>query len=146
MTLPSLETREKKFSILGIAFGLLVSGLLAPKDGFFLPNFGFYWGSQLAVLAMILLLRPRAAVIAAISVVLAALLLGFHTWLAIRASQKPDGLVWLLYVVLLIGAAIGGLGITWWLRTRNHFTSFQTACISAIGTIAGIVIAGIVAI
>lgn len=133
----ALANAERTFSYIGIILGATVSFLLAPKDQFFLPNFFFYWGSQLAVVASIFLLRPRPAIVAALSFVLATILLGFRIWVAVRSRSNPDGLVWFLYLVLLFGAAIGGYGATWWCRGKSHFTPLQTACIAGVAAIGG---------
>lgn len=128
---------ERTFAHIGIVLGFAASFVLAPKDEFFFPNFLFYWGSQLSVVVLILLLRPKPAVVTAMSVILVAILLGFKMWLWSRADLKPDGLVWLLYLVLLFGAAIGGLGATWWLRRKRNLTSIQLACAIGVAALCG---------
>jgi hypothetical protein len=128
---------ERTFPYVGIALGLIVSFVLAPKDEFFLQNFSFYWGSQLAVVALILLLRPRPAVVATLSFVLATILLGFRIWIATRSSSRSDGGIWFLYLVLLCGAALGGLGSAWWCRSKISITPVRVILITGIATIAG---------
>jgi hypothetical protein len=133
----TLSQSERTLSYVGIALGLLVSFALAPKDELFLQNFSFYWGSQLAVILLILLLRPRPAIVATLSFVLATILLGFRIWIATRSRYRPDGGVWFLYLVLLCGAAIGGLGSAWWCRSEISLTPARTVLITCIATIAG---------
>lgn len=129
--------QERALSYVGIVLGFTVSLILTSKDEYFLPNFAFYWGSQLVVLALIFLFRSRPAIVLSMSFVVAIILLGFRTWVINRSHSNTYGLVWLLYLVLLFGAAIGGLGATWWSCTNRSFTYFQVACIVGIAAIGG---------
>jgi len=137
MEIVSLRAPERKFAVIGIALGFVVSCMLALRDELFLPNFEFYWGSQLVVIAIILLLRPRPAIVSALSVYLALMLIGFKAWLGIRSNLNADGGVWFLYLVLLIGATVGCLVGTYWLRKKKTFPSFQ-----AVGVVAATAIGG----
>jgi hypothetical protein len=120
-----------------IAPGCAVSFLLAPHDATFLPNFAFYWGGQLAVIATLFLARPRVAAVAAQSVVTAAILMGLAWWIRHRTQSHPDGLVWLIYPVLLCGAAIGGVVATWWYGENRSISGVRIACITAIAAAGG---------
>src|SRR5471032_1541924 len=137
MEIVALRAPERKFAVIGIALGFVVSCMLALRDELFLPNFEFYWGSHLVVIAIILLLRPRPAIVSALSVYLALMLIGFKAWLGIRSNLNADGGVWFLYLVLLIGTTMGCAIGAYWLGKRKSFSSFQ-----AVGVIAAAAIGG----
>jgi len=137
MEIAALRAPESKFAGIGIALGFFVSCILALADGLFLPNFEFYWGSQLAVIVIIFLLRPRPAIIGVLSVYLAVMLIGFNAWLGIRSNLNADGGVWFLYLVLLVGATAGCVIAIYWLRKKKTFSSFQAASVVAATAIGG---------
>ena len=110
--------------------GAAVSSIVAPHDAFFLPNFAFFWGSQLAVIALLYLAEPRAAAVGAISVVAATILIGFRSWIWHRANSNPDGLVWMIDPVLLFGAAMGGVAATFRYGGTRSVTGVRIACIT----------------
>jgi hypothetical protein len=120
-----------------IALGCGLAGALAPHDSFFLPNFAFYWGGQLAAIALLFLARPRAAAVAALAMVLATTLLAVDLWVRHRAGAHPDGLAWLLYPVVLFGAAVGSVGATWWYDSTVSLTNFRLACITGLAAAGG---------
>lgn len=131
MKKPSLSTPEQKFAAVGMVLGFVTSCILALPAKPFLPNFEIYWGSQLFVIAIISLLRPRPAIVGALSVCLAFILIGFKTWLSSKSGASADGLVWLLYLVFLAGAAGGAIIGICWLRGKQAFSWLQAACIVA---------------
>ena len=137
MKIVSLGAPERKFAVTGIALGFVISCILALRDELFLPNFEFYWGSQLVVIAIVFLLRPRAVIISSLSVYLALMLIGFKAWLGIRTDLNADGGVWFLYLVLLIGTTMGCVIGAYWLGKRKSFSTFQ-----AVGFIAAAAIGG----
>lgn len=140
MKIASLRTPEQKFAVAGIALGFVISCILAFRAEPFLSNFEFYWGSQLVGIAIILLLRPRPAIVGALSVCMVLVLSGFKAWLSRRSNANPDGLVWLLYLVLLAGTAMGAAIGTYWLRGKQAFSWFKTTCIIAATAAAGCII------
>jgi hypothetical protein len=79
---------EYWYAFVGIMLGLAVSAALAPKNSWFLPNAAFFWGSQLAVLAMLLMLWPRPAVVGGVAAALAIYLAAFGTWLFTRRGIR----------------------------------------------------------
>ena len=131
MKIPSLRTPEQKFAAVGIVLGFVISCILAFRARPFLPNFEIYWGSQLVVILIISLWRPRPAIVGTLSLCLALILIGFKTWLSSRSNASADGLVWLLYLVFLAGAAVGTVIGIYWLRGKQAFSWFQAACIVA---------------
>lgn len=105
---PILYNIEKQIAAICIILGACVSVALGPKDSFFFPNFLFFWGSQvLLIAAFVLLFRPRAAVVAGIAFSLALYLGLFGSWVFIRSY--PDSMAWLGYVLSLPGAAVGAV-------------------------------------
>lgn len=94
--------------------GLLLAGALAPND---LPNFLFFAGSQLAVLATVAASVPRPAVLAGVALVLPLYLVSFAAWLFGRVP--PDSMAWLGYIIALPGAAVAAIGLGLWLRSRR---------------------------
>jgi len=98
---------ERYAAIACVSLGLLVAVLLAPKNSFFLSNVGFYWASQLGVLALALLFKPRAAMVAGVALALAVYLAAFGAWLFTRT--RPDAMAWLGYVFSLPGAVVGAI-------------------------------------
>lgn len=111
--------------------------MLAPHDAFFLPNFSFYWGGQLAIIAVLFIARPSAAGVAAMAAVLAAILLVMGLWVQHRTGAHPDGLVWLIYPILLFGAALGGLVATWWCNGAGGYTAVKMACATGLTAAGG---------
>jgi len=105
---------EYWYAFVGIMLGLAVSAALAPKNSWFLPNAAFFWGSQLAVLAMLLMLWPRPAVVGGVAAALAIYLAAFGTWLFTRRGDPGASMAWNVYVLSLPGAAIGAIAIGFW--------------------------------
>ena len=124
-------------AFLGIVFGLAVAVVLAPKDSWFLPNAAFFWGSQLAVLAMLLMLWPRPAVVGGVAAALAIYLAAFGTWLFTRRGDPGASMAWNVYVLSLPGAAIGAIAIGFWQYRLETWTPFSLMCISALFVLAG---------
>jgi hypothetical protein len=94
--------KEYKLSYLGIALGACVAAALAPKDIFFFPNFAIFWGSQLLVLALLFLFRPRPAIVGGMAVALSIYLAIFGCWVFWRA--RPESMLWIFYLMSLPGA------------------------------------------
>ncbi|WP_397532655.1 hypothetical protein [Roseateles sp.] len=90
-----------------LAFGAGVAAAIAPKGDFFMPNFLTFWGSQLVVLACLAVCRPRAEVVAGVSVALTIYLAAFNYWNMSRAH--PESMAWLGYFFSLPGAVIGAV-------------------------------------
>ena len=118
---------------LGIACGLVVAGILAPKDTYFLPNAFFYWVPQLIVLLLLIPLRASAAVVAGVSFALAAYLAAFGAWVFTR--QHPDSMAWLGYVFSFPGAALGALSGTLWLRDQPKMVPLAKGCVAAVAVL-----------
>jgi predicted membrane protein len=93
---------EKKIVAVCLTLGCFVSALLAPKDAYFLPNFLIFWGSQIVVLLVSLVVRPRAAVVAGTAFSLAVYLGLFGLWV-------NEAMAWLGYLFSLPGALFGAL-------------------------------------
>lgn len=102
-----MEKSKIIFLYVGLATGLLISSILAPADASFLPTFSLYWGSQLAVLLFLFLMRPATEVLATMAFFVAITLLVFKLWLITRPRPYTDGFVWLLYLFILFGSAFG---------------------------------------
>jgi hypothetical protein len=132
-----LLTLEGWCAALGITLGLAVSCVLAlPCDGYFLGNVSFYWGAQACILVLVWLLRPRAAVVAGIALVLAMYPVVFGLW--VRSDR--EGLVWLAYLFSFPGAAIGAVGAALSLRRRPLCGPIRAGSKAAGMAVAGILI------
>lgn len=126
---------EKWIAVACVALGACVSAIFA-WGSHFLSNFAFYWGSQLALLALALVFRPRAAVVAGIAFSLAVYLGLFATWVFTRAH--PDSMAWLGYVFALPGGAIGAILAAFASRKRAQVERLAVGPLAA-----GLVAAGI---
>lgn len=103
-----LPSAEAWSAILGVALGVAVSMKLAlgvPGIDFFVVNTLGFWIPQLVVLGLLLLFKPRPAVVAGVAGVLA-----IYCWVyaaGIRSTNDREGLAYLGYVFSFPGAAIG---------------------------------------
>lgn len=129
---------EKRFAVVCVALGSCASVVLAPKDSYFLPNFLFFWGSQILVLAFALAFRPRAAVVAGIAFSLALYLGLFGAWVFTRTY--PESMIWLGYVFSLPGAVVGAVLVALLLQRQPSFGPFAAALLAAASVAAGITI------
>lgn len=134
----SISTAERKAVAICVGLGAATSAALAPKDSYFLPNFLFFWGPQILILALALFFRPRAAVIAGIAFSLAGYLTLFGLW----AFWKPgaDGMVWVGYLFSLPGAALGVLAASVLPAGRSGLTALAAGIISSLIVAAGVAI------
>ncbi len=113
--------------------GLALSIAFAPKDAWFLPNFQFYFFSQMAVVGIVALARPRGAVISGSALALALYFGAFATWVFTRT--RPDGLIWLGYIFVVPAALAGILIGALWLRSREPLSGPKTALASAVAAL-----------
>ena len=131
VTMPSRAPRpnnEVMLAISCIAIGMAVAATLAPRDAFFLPNFLFFWGTQVAIIALAALLKPRPAVLGGVSLALAIYLGSFGAWLFTRTH--PESMAWLGFVFSLPGAAIAAVGVTLWQKNQVIYGPIR-ACLFA---------------
>jgi hypothetical protein len=127
---------ERQAAFACVTVGIAVSVALAPKDSWLLSNAAFYWGSQLAVLALLLPIRPRPAVVAGVALALAMYLAAFGAWVFTRA--RPESMAWLGYAFSLPGAAIAGVGVAVWFRSRVALGPLAIGCIAASAVLVGV--------
>jgi hypothetical protein len=127
---------EKRLAIACIIFGVCISAILAPKSSYFFPNFLFYSGSQLLILAFVLLFRPRAAVVAGIAFSLALYLGLFGAW--VFTSTHPESMAWLGYIFSLPGAVVGAVLAAILLRKQSSYGYFAIGLLAAALVAAGI--------
>ena len=133
-----MSDREIKVVWVSILFGVIVSAYLAPKDEFFWTNFSYYWGSQIAVIALLLFVKPRTAVVIASAAIVVPLYLCLFIF-ALTYFKVDDGsLAFIGYFLSLPGAVIGGVVAKFILR--NHF---QNRKIIAAGIAAIIILFGL---
>jgi hypothetical protein len=134
--LPSTETWT---AILGVVLGVVVSvklALLGPP-GFILVNASFFWVPQLFILVLLWPFKPRPAVIAGASAVLAIYLWVYDAW--IHSINDREGLAWLGYLFSFPGASIGAIGALFLAPRFQHLiysavaVSFAAACAVATG-------------
>lgn len=133
-----LSSIEKQFAVACVALGSFVSAALAPKDSYFFPNFLFFWGSQVLILAFVLLFRPRAAVIAGIAFSLALYLGLFGAWIFTRSH--PESMAWLGYVFSLPGAVVGAAIVASLPQRRSNLGSLALGLAAAASVAGGIAI------
>ena len=134
-----LNIKEVRIAIIGIAIGLAVSALVAPKDIlYFLPNALFYWVPQLCVLALICLLKPRPAVVGGVAIALALYLGAFYMWFF--SIHHGDAMGWLGYLFSLPGALIGALFSIILLRSRPECTTLIACSVAVVFTFTGVLI------
>lgn len=135
---PNLICSEKRLAVVCVALGACASAALAPKDSYFLPNFLFFWGSQVLVLACAVAFRLRPAFVAGVAFSLALYLSLFGTWVFTRAH--PESMAWLGYVFSLPGALVGLVAIASWLQQRQSVSPLASGVLSAASVAAGIAI------
>ena len=135
MRIALLTNHERCVAVAGVLLGLCVSAALAPKNSFFFPNMAYFWGSQLAVLALTLPLKPRPAIIAGVSVALAVYLGAFGAWLFSRTH--PESMAWLGYLCSLPGAALGALIATFSLRSRTAMNTLVIGLVAMSAVLLG---------
>ncbi|MBI4996260.1 MAG: hypothetical protein HZC22_05045 [Rhodocyclales bacterium] len=140
MELSALRVTEHRYVFAGVGLGLLVSVVLAwpaPAD-YVLANATFFWGSQLAVLAVIAFFRPSPLVIAGAAIALAIFLAAFGAW--VFSLPHSEGEVWIGYVICLPGALIGA-------KLASDFVvrRFDLSALRAVSAVTGMVLAGIAA-
>lgn len=111
----------------------IVSALFAPFDADFAPNFAFYFGSQLAILTLLVFYKPRPAVYAGVAFTLSLCFVLFATW-------NKESLGWVFYVLCMPGPAIGtvviGLKRGMWQSRRSFFAGVFAAVVTLVGVIA----------
>jgi ABC-type Fe3+ transport system permease subunit len=129
---------EHLAAIASVAVGAAVSGFIAPKDSWFLPNLLFYWVPQLFVLAFFCLKPPRPAVFTGIALALSIYLALFAAWLLSR--QRPESMAWLGYLFSLPGAVIGALVAIAWLDRKNELRAVNIGAVVGTATLLGIAV------
>lgn len=119
---------QAAIGIVGIA-----SAAFAPFDAFFVPNFAFFFGSQLAILGLLVFYRPRPAVYAGVALTLSLCFVLFANW-------NKDALGWVLYVLCLPGPAIGtvfiGLKRGMWQSKDSFFAGVFAAVVTLVCIVA----------
>jgi hypothetical protein len=133
----SPQNTERYAAIGCVSLGLVISVLLAPKNSLFLPNFAFFWASQLGVLAVTWLLKSRVAVVAGVAIAMAIYLAAFGAWAFTRV--QPDSMAWLGYLSSLPGAVVGTCVAEASLGYRPHLRPLLVGSLTA-----GIVLVGVI--
>jgi len=121
---------EFNFALLAVLVGFFVAAFLAPWDSYFLGNFVYYWGSQLAVVGVSLIFKPRPIVLAGIATSLVIYLGAFGLW--VHSLPARDAMVWLYYFLSLPGA-LGGAVVSTFVFPHK---SSATASVAGLSTIA----------
>lgn len=127
---------EKRLAIAGMALGICVAGVLAPKDTYFFSNFLLFWGSQVLVLAFAFAFRQRAAVVAGIASSLALYLGLFGAWIFTRVH--PESMAWLGYLFSLPGAVVGVILVAFLLKREPDFAPSTAGLLAFLSVAAGI--------
>jgi ABC-type sulfate transport system permease component len=112
--------------------------MLAPKNSHFFPNFLFFSGPQLLMLAFVLLFRPRAPVVAGIAFSLALYLGLFGAWVFTRTH--PESMAWLGYMFSLPGGVVGAVLAAVLSRKRPDLGSLAAGLAAAALVAAGIIV------
>ena len=135
---PIVFNSELRLAVVCVSLGACASAALAPKDSYFLPNFLFFWGSQILVLAFAVAFRLRPAFVAGVALSLALYVSLFGTWVFTRAY--PDSMAWLGYMFSLPGAVIGLCLVASWLKTRPGVSPLASGLLAAASVAAGIAV------
>ena len=90
----------------GIASGLAIAAVLAPKDGTFAMNFAHFWLPHAILIALLFVLRVPIAEIGGFAIALALYLLGYYIWVV---SKGAGGMAWLGYASSTPGAALAAV-------------------------------------
>lgn len=124
----SASFSETQVAAVSVLPGLFVAIALAAGSTYFVANAAFYWGSQIAVLAISFLLKPRPITIAGAAIALAVYLAAFGGWLFTRTHA--EALAWFGYVLSLPGALFGIWAACTLLRHRSGLGLFAAAILS----------------
>src|SRR5512138_1276056 len=120
---------------LGVAVGLspLEHGLRI-----FLWNFSSFWVPQAAVLALLLPLRPRPAIVAGAALVMALHLAAFAGWM--HTLGPGQALAWLFYLFSFPGALAGAALAALVSRRRPRLSAARAGAAAAALTAIGIAV------
>jgi|WetSurMetagenome_2_1015567.scaffolds.fasta_scaffold501337_1 hypothetical protein len=130
------EKNEYYIALFSILFGVIVTIVLSPKNEYFFGNFVSYWAPQVIIIALLMVLRFRPAIISGCAIVLSVYLVCYWAWM--QSLPAREGLEWLGYYFSLPGAIIGSIiaGIDSKYHLNNQI--FKTILISAFLTFIGL--------
>lgn len=130
------EKNEYYIALFSILFGVIVAIGLSPKNEYFFGNFLSYWVPQAIIIALLMVLRFRPAVISGCAIVLFVYLTCYWAWM--HSLPARESLAWLGYYFSLPGAIIGSIiaGIDSKYHLYNQI--FKTILISAFLTFIGL--------
>ncbi len=135
---PIVINSEMRLAVVCVALGACASAALSPKDSFFLPNFLFFWGSQVLVLALAVAFRLRPAFVAGVALSLALYISLFGGWVFSRAH--PDSMAWVGYMFSLPGAVVGLLSVASWVKARPSAGPLASGSLAAAAVAGGIAV------
>jgi hypothetical protein len=135
---PIVIKSEMRLAVVCVSLGACASAALAPKDSFFFPNFLFFWGSQILVVALALAFRLRPAFVAGVALSLALYISLFGAWVFSRAH--PESMAWLGYMFSLPGAVIGVFSVGSWLKSRPGVGPLASGSLAAAAVAGGIAV------
>lgn len=120
---------------MALGLGAVASALVpwghAPS---FLWNLGFTWAPPVIVIAILVIVRARPAVVVAAALTCLGILVGFHLWLGSAGPQ--DALAWLFYPLCFPGVVVGALAAVLAGRRRTE-PSGMGAGLAALALTAG---------
>lgn len=122
---PKKWLSEKKVACLMMVVSAIVAAKFSPIDFYFVDNFSFFFGSQIAILALLLFFKPRAAIYTGVIAALSLCFVLFYSW-------NKESLGWVLYVFGIPGPAIGVIAIGFSKRYWNTTNAAMAALVAAI--------------
>lgn len=127
-------SRERRVALALVLVGFIVAMALSPlRHGarMFFWNFGWYWTPQALVLGVLLLFRPRAAVVAGAAAAMTLHFAGFHAWVR-------EAMAWLFYLFSFPGALVGAASAALVSKWRPGWSAARTAVVATVLTALGI--------
>lgn len=130
-------SRERWLAVAILAGGFVVAVAVSPSRrglGAFLSELGGYWGPQAAAIAVLLVFRPRGAVVSGAALAMTLHFLAFDAWV----HAQGEALAWLYYLFSFPGALAGaGTAALLW-RRRPGWPAARGGAVAAVLTATGI--------
>lgn len=136
------EKNEYYIALFAILFGAIVAIVLSPKNEYFFGNFLGYWGPQAIIIALLMVLRFRPAVISGCAIVLFIYFVCYWAWM--QSLPAMEALAWLGYYFSLPGVIVGAIIAGIYSKYHLYDQIFKTILISVLLTFIGLLISQII--
>jgi len=133
------DRRSLEFSSAIVVVLLSAAGVAAQvgNDQYFLGQFTWIWGPQAALVALLLLFKPRPAAIVGSLLVTSVYQVAYVAF--VNTHSDGEGLIWLGYLFSFPGAAIGAVLCTIWFHVRHPNSSgLRIGGVTAASTLLGL--------